>query len=76
MFHNFDFVTLKKPLPGAYVPVGATGTVFRVFDWSNPPVYDIHFYDENHESLGVFRVWGDEALVLKLSPWQQLKDFK
>jgi hypothetical protein len=72
MFHHFDFVTLTKPLPGADVPVGATGTIFRVFDWLNPPVYDIHFHDENHD-WGVFRVWGDAALALKLSLWQKLK---
>ena len=73
MFNNFDFVTLKKPLPGADVPVGATGVIFQVFDWSEPPVYDIDFQGENHKSLGVFRVWGDDALVLKRSIRDELK---
>ena len=73
MFHNFDFVTLKKPLAGADVPVGATGVIFRVFDWSNPPVYDIDFQDENHKSLGIVRVWGDDHLVLKRSIRDELK---
>jgi len=73
MFHNFDFVTLNEPLSGADVPVGATGIVFRVFDWPNPPVYDIELRDENHTFLGIFRVWGDDALVLKRSIRDELK---
>ena len=73
MFHNLDFVTLKKPLPGTDVPVGATGIIFRVFDWSNPPVYDIEFQDEIHKFLGTVRVWGDDALVLKRSIRDELK---
>jgi len=76
MFHHFDTVTVAKPLPGVDVPVGATGTVIRVFDWVNPTAYHVSFYGVNHESLGAFRVCGDDALVLKLSIWQQLKGLK
>ena len=76
MFHNFDLVILKTPLPGADVPTGATGIVFRVFDWSSPPVYDIEFQDENRKSLGVFRVWGDDALVLKRSIGDELEGLR
>ena len=76
MFHYFDLVTLKKPLPGAEVPVGAEGTIIRVFGWMNPIVYDVVFHDANHKSLGALHVWGDEALVLKRSLLQELKGLK
>jgi|KBSMisStaDraftv2_1062788.scaffolds.fasta_scaffold38097_4 hypothetical protein len=76
MFHNFDLVTLEKPLPGADVPVGAEGTVIRVFGWMNPIVYDVVFHDENHKSLGAFHVWGDEALAVKRSLLQEMKGYK
>jgi hypothetical protein len=36
MLHNFDLVTLKKPLPEADVPVGAEGTIIRVFGLDEP----------------------------------------
>jgi hypothetical protein len=67
MFHNFDLVTLEKPLPGADVPVGAEGTVIRVFGWMNPIVYDVVFHDENHKSL---------ALAVKRSLLQEMKGYK
>ena len=67
MFHHFDLVTLKKRLPGVDVPVGAEGTVIRVFDWMNPIVYDVSFHDADHKPLGAFHVWGDEAILLKRS---------
>ena len=76
VLHHFDLVTLKKPLPGADVPVGAEGTIIRVFGWMNPIVYDVVFHDANHKSLGAFHVWGDEGLALKRSPLQELKDRK
>jgi hypothetical protein len=76
MFQNFDLVTLKKALPEADVPVGAEGTVIRVFGWMNPIVYDVLFHDANHKSLGAYHVWGDEALALKRSPAQELKGRK
>ncbi len=76
MFHKFDVVTLTKPLPGADVPLGAEGTVIRVFHWMNPIVYDVIFHDANHESLGAFHVWGHEALALKVSFGEQLKGLK
>jgi hypothetical protein len=74
MFHNFDVVALKKPLPGFDVPVGAAGTVIRVFDWTTPPAYHIHFHDWNQEEA--FLVRGDDALELKISIWEQLKGRK
>jgi hypothetical protein len=74
MFHNFDVVTVKKPLPGIDMPVGATGTVFRVFHWTNPPAYHICFHDWNHEEA--FLVRGDDALELKDCFWQRLQDLK
>ncbi len=47
MFHHFDVVTLKKPLPGVDVPLGTTGTIVRVFDWTDPPSYHINFDHPN-----------------------------
>ena len=76
MFHHHDLVTLKKPLPGADVPVGTEGTVIRVFGWMNPIVYDVVFHEGNRKSLGAFHVWGHEALALKRSPLQELKERK
>jgi hypothetical protein len=76
MFHHFDLVALAKPVAGVDVPVGATGTVIRVFGWVNPTVYHVAFYDMSQEALGAFRVCGDDALVLKHSVWQQLKGLK
>ena len=75
MFHSFDVVTLKKPLPGVDVPVGAEGIIIRVFDWLNPIVYDVVFHEANHKSLGAFHVWGDEALALKFSPFGTAERF-
>lgn len=74
MFHHLDVVTLAKPLPGVDAPVGATGTIIRVFDWTNPPAYHIHFHDLNQEEALLVR--GDDALLLKRSTWQELKDSK
>jgi len=74
MFHTFDEVTIKEPLPGVDVPVGTTGTVMRVFDWTDPPAYHIHFHDWNRGEA--FLVRGDNALVLKRSIWQELKGRK
>ena len=74
MFHHFDIVTLKKPLPGVDVPMGAEGSVIRVFDCMNPIVYDVIFYDANRSSLGAFHVYGDEALALKSSPLNEFRD--
>ena len=71
MFHDFDTVTLAKPLPGVDVPVGATGTVIRVFHWTNPAAYHVLFDDWHQEEA--FLVRGDDALVLKRSIWQELK---
>ena len=74
MFHHFDEVTLKKALPGVDVPVGITGTIIRVFDWTNPPAYHIHFHDWSKGEA--FLVRGDDALQLKDSPWEPLKGLK
>ena len=76
MFHHFDVVTLQRALHGVDVPLGAEGTVIRVFGWMDPIVYDVVFHDVNHKSLGAFHVWGDESLALKRSPLQELKDRK
>jgi hypothetical protein len=76
MFHHHDVVTLKKALPEADVPVGTEGTVIRIFGWMNPIVYDLIFHDADHKSLGAFHVYGDEALALKRSIWQERKDGK
>jgi hypothetical protein len=70
MFHKFDTVALKKPLPGIDVPVGATGTVLRVFHWTNPPAYHVCFHDWSHEEA--FLVRGDDALELKDSIWERV----
>jgi hypothetical protein len=67
MFHHFDVVALKKPLPVVEVPVGATGTVIRVFDWTNPPSYHIHFHDCSQEEAFLDR--GDDSWELKISPF-------
>lgn len=64
MFHHFDIVTLKKALPGVDVPVGTDGTVIRVFDWTDPPSYHVHF-DDPHQKGWAFLVRGDDALELK-----------
>ena len=74
MFHHFDIVTVTKPLPGIDVPVGTTGTVIRVFDWTNPPAYHINFVDWNQDEA--FLVRGDDALELKDSPWERAKGLK
>ena len=74
MLHQFDVVTVKKPLPGLDVPVGTEGTVIRVFDWTNPPAYHINF--PNWVRGEAFLVRGDDALELKTSIWQQLKGGK
>jgi hypothetical protein len=75
MLHKFDVVTVKKPLPGVDVLVGTTGTVIRVFDWTTPPSYHIHFHDPSQRGWA-FLVRGDDALELKVSIWQQLKGRK
>jgi len=74
MFHNFDIVTLARPLPGVDVPVGATGTVIRVFDWTSPPSYHIRFHDWSQEEA--FLVREDDALELKISIWERAKGRK
>ncbi|MGA2857085.1 MAG: hypothetical protein ABSE40_09455 [Candidatus Sulfotelmatobacter sp.] len=76
MFWEGDTVVLKKPVPGMPVPVGAEGLVFGVFGFSRPPAYDVDFFDENHESLGQFRIFGDENLSLKTSIKDQLEGLK
>jgi hypothetical protein len=58
------------------VPVGTEGTIIRIFDWMNPIVYDVIFHDADHKSLGAFHVYGDEALALRRSIWQELKGRK
>jgi hypothetical protein len=75
-FFHHDIVTLKKALPGVEVPVGTEGSIIRIFGWMNPVVYDIIFHDADGKSLGAFHVYGDEALALKRSPLQELKDRK
>jgi len=75
MFHHFDVVVLKKSLPGIDVPVGTTGTVVRVFNWTNPPSYHIHFDDPSQKGWS-FLVRGDDALELKVSMWGQWKGRK
>jgi hypothetical protein len=75
MFHHFDVVILKKLLPGVDVQVGATGTVLRGFDWTDPPSYHIHFDDPNQRGWS-FLVRGGDALGLKSSVWEQLKGGK
>jgi len=75
MFHHFDVVVLKKPLPGIDVPVGTTGTVVRVFGWTDPPSYHVHFDDPSQKGWS-FLVREDDALELKVSIWEQLKGRK
>ncbi len=74
MFHHFDVVTLKKALPGIDVPIGTTGTVIRVFDWTDPPCYHVHFHDWSREEA--FLVREEDFLELKDSPWERLKGLK
>jgi len=74
MFHHFDIVTAARPLPGVDVPVGTTGTVIRVFDWTNTPSYHIHFDEWNRGEA--FLVRGDDNLALQRSIWQELKGSK
>jgi len=54
MFHHFDIVTPKKPLPEVDLPVGTEGTVIGVFGWMDPTVYDVAFHDADMKSLGAF----------------------
>ena len=76
MFHHFDVVTLRRTLPGVDMPVGTEGTVIRIFDWMNPVIYDVIVHDADNKSLGAFHVHGDDALSLKHSPWQEMRDRK
>jgi hypothetical protein len=76
MFHVGDTVVLKKPLPGTQVPVGTEGVVFRVFGWHNPPACDVDFYDQDHKSHELCRVFGNEHLDLKTSIIDELRGLK
>jgi len=76
MFWEGDTVVLKNPVSGVPVPVGSEGTVFRVFSFSKPPAYDVDFSDHSGNSLGAFRVFGDENLSLKISIRDQLDGLK
>jgi hypothetical protein len=73
MFHRHDVVVLKKPLPGIDVPLGTTGTIIRLFDWTDPPSYHIHFDHPSQKGWSLL-VRGDDALELKRSIWQELKE--
>ena len=76
VFQEYDVVVLKKALPGTPVPAGAEGTIIRVFSFANPPGYDVDFLDENHKTLGLFRVIGNEDFNLKISFADEFKDMK
>jgi hypothetical protein len=76
MFWEGDTVALKSLLPEVPVPVGARGIVFGVYGFSKPTAYDVDFFDENHQSLGAFRVFGEENLDLVRSIREELEGLK
>lgn len=76
MFWEGDTVVLEKSVPGVPVPAGTQGTVIAVFGFSKPPAYDVDFFHEDQKALGLFRVFGDETLSLKISVKDQLEGLK
>jgi hypothetical protein len=64
MLHEYDVVVLKKALPGTQVPVSAEGTIVMVHDVGGQ-AYEVEFIDQNHHTIEVCTVAGDEYLELK-----------
>jgi hypothetical protein len=64
MFHEYDVVILIKALPGTSVPVLTVGTIVHVHDGESQ-AYEVEFVDENHQTIDVCTVIGDENLKLK-----------
>ena len=64
MFNEYDAVWLKKALPGRAVPVGCEGTIVMVHN-AVEQAYAVEFFDQNHKTIDVFTVVGDEYLELK-----------
>jgi uncharacterized protein DUF4926 len=62
MFNELDVVVLKKPLPGASVPVGAIGTIVFVHS-AGDQAYEVEFFDQNDKTIDVCTVVGDEYLA-------------
>ena len=61
MFKELDVVVLKKPLPGASVPVGAQGVIVFVHN-AVDQAYEVEFFDQNDKTVDVCTVTGDEYL--------------
>ena len=64
MLNELDVVALKKPLPGATVPVSSEGTIVLVHD-AAAQAYEVEFLDENGKLIDICTVIGDEYLELK-----------
>jgi len=64
MLHEYDVVELKKALPGIVVPVLSEGTIVMVHD-IGAQAYEVEFFDQNHQTIDVCTVVGDEYLKLK-----------
>ena len=61
MFKELDMVVLKKPLPGASVPVGARGTIVFVH-CAEDQAYEVEFFDQDDKTVDVCTVIGEEYL--------------
>jgi len=64
MYNELDVVVLKKTLPNSTVPVLSEGTIVMVHSVKDQ-AYEVEFVDENHETIDVCTVVGDEYLELK-----------
>jgi hypothetical protein len=64
MLHEYDVVVLKKALPGVAVPVSSEGTIVMVHDVA-AQAYEVEFFDQNHNTINVCTVVGNEYLELK-----------
>jgi len=64
MLHEYDVAVLKKALPGFAVPVSSEGTIVMVHD-AGAQAYEVEFVDQNHKTIDICAVVGDEYLELK-----------
>lgn len=55
-FKELDTVTLKTDING--IKKGTRGTI--VFDYESSGMYEVEFFDENHITIGVERVFKND----------------
>lgn len=52
-FKEYDLVVLKTDVAG--IPKGTKGTI--VFDYESSGMFEVEFFDEDHNTIGVERIF-------------------